>query len=155
MAPSRLLSSGPKQGSFASTKAFNARLKAKSSETSAESERGIGRRGNASRAGMEGALVVSKGLALSPIEESPIRDGALLLQEGRIMVYVRLRPMSRKEREQGAMQCVEIPNDRDVVLTEFCAEGDYLRSKRLKGRHFTFDVAFPDNAPQQEVYLQW
>ncbi|GAQ89427.1 Kinesin-like protein [Klebsormidium nitens] len=152
MAPSRPLPTGPKAGSFASTKAFNARLKAKASETSLEKASSTKQRGNAAKAGMERALVVSKGLALSPIEESPIRDGPLLLQEGQIMVYVRLRPMSRKEKEQGAMQCVDIPSDRDVALTEFCAEGDYLRSKRLKGRHFTFDVAFPETATQQEVY---
>lgn len=154
MAPSRALPTVPKAGSFASTKAFNARLKAKASETSLEKGT-TKQRGNAAKAGMERALVVSKGLALSPIEESPIRDAPLLLQEGRIMVYVRLRPMSRKEKEQGAMQCVDIPSDRDVALTEFCAEGDYLRSKRLKGRHFTFDVAFSDTATQQQVYRQW
>ncbi|KAJ6749086.1 KINESIN-LIKE PROTEIN [Salix purpurea] len=44
----------------------------------------------------------------------------------RILVFVRLRPMAKKEREAGL--------------------------KRLRGRHFTFDAAFPDSASQKEVY---
>ncbi|XP_004301084.1 PREDICTED: kinesin-like protein KIF19 [Fragaria vesca subsp. vesca] len=70
----------------------------------------------------------------------------------RIMVYVRLRPMSKKEKEGGSRCCVRIVNRRDVYLTEFANENDYLRLKRLRGRHFTFDASFPDSASQQEVY---
>ncbi|KAL2636325.1 hypothetical protein R1flu_007804 [Riccia fluitans] len=70
----------------------------------------------------------------------------------RIMVYVRLRPMSKKEKESGARSCVKIDNKRDVYLTEMALETDYLRLKRLRGRHFTFDAAFPDNTSQEEVY---
>ncbi|KAL3677502.1 hypothetical protein R1sor_027450 [Riccia sorocarpa] len=70
----------------------------------------------------------------------------------RIMVYVRLRPMSKKEKEAGARSCVKIVNNRDVYLTEMALETDYLRLKRLRGRHFAFDAAFPDNTSQEEVY---
>ncbi|KAJ4837705.1 Kinesin-like protein KIN-8A, partial [Turnera subulata] len=70
----------------------------------------------------------------------------------RILVFVRLRPMARKEREAGSRCCVRIMNRRDVYLTEFANENDYLRLKRLKGRHFTFDASFPDSTSQQEVY---
>ena len=70
----------------------------------------------------------------------------------RIMVYVRLRPMSKKEKEAGAQTCVRVDNKRDIYLTEFANENDYLRLKRLKGRHFAFDAAFPDTTAQQEVY---
>ncbi|CAM6046476.1 unnamed protein product [Sphagnum compactum] len=70
----------------------------------------------------------------------------------RIMVYVRLRPMSKKEKESGSRSCVRVVNKRDVYLTEFALETDYLRLKRLRGRHFAFDAAFPDNTAQQEVY---
>lgn len=71
----------------------------------------------------------------------------------RILVFVRLRPMAKKEKEAGSRCCVKIVNRRDVYLTEFANENDYLRLKRLRGRHFTFDASFPDNATQQEVYL--
>lgn len=70
----------------------------------------------------------------------------------RILVFVRLRPMAKKEKEAGSRCCVRIVNRRDVYLTEFANEHDYLRLKRLRGRHFTFDASFPDSTSQQEVY---
>lgn len=70
----------------------------------------------------------------------------------RILVFVRLRPMAKKEREAGLRCCVRIVNRRDVYLTEFANENDYLRLKRLRGRHFAFDAAFPDSTSQKEVY---
>ncbi|XP_031491492.1 kinesin-like protein KIN-8A isoform X2 [Nymphaea colorata] len=70
----------------------------------------------------------------------------------RILVFVRLRPMSKKEKEAGSHCSVKIPNKRDVYLTEHASENDYLRLKRLRGRHFTFDASFPDSTTQQEVY---
>lgn len=70
----------------------------------------------------------------------------------RILVFVRLRPMGKKEKEAGSRCCVRIVNKRDVFLTEFATENDYLRLKRLRGRHFTFDASFPDSTTQQEVY---
>ncbi|KAM7475399.1 hypothetical protein LguiB_022642 [Lonicera macranthoides] len=70
----------------------------------------------------------------------------------RILVFVRLRPMGKKEREAGSRCCVRIVNRRDVYLTEFANENDYLRLKRLRGRHFTFDASFPDSSTQLEVY---
>ncbi|XP_014520777.1 kinesin-like protein KIN-8A [Vigna radiata var. radiata] len=70
----------------------------------------------------------------------------------RILVFVRVRPLAKKETEAGARCCVRIVDRRDVYLTEFAAEKDYLRLKRLRGRHFTFDASFPDSASQQEVY---
>ncbi|CAI9786872.1 unnamed protein product [Fraxinus pennsylvanica] len=74
------------------------------------------------------------------------------MENGRILVFVRLRPVAKKEREAGSRCCVRIVNKRDVYLTEFANENDYLRLKRLRGRHFTFDASFPDSTTQQEVY---
>lgn len=70
----------------------------------------------------------------------------------RILVFVRLRPMAKKEKEAGSRCCVKIVNRRDVYLTEFANENDYLRLKRLRGRHFAFDASFPDSSSQHEVY---
>ncbi|XP_043718362.1 kinesin-like protein KIN-8A isoform X2 [Telopea speciosissima] len=70
----------------------------------------------------------------------------------RILVFVRLRPMAKKEKEAGSRCCVRIVNQRDIYLTEFASEMDYLRLKRLRGRHFTFDASFPDSTTQQGVY---
>ncbi|XP_004487346.1 kinesin-like protein KIN-8A isoform X2 [Cicer arietinum] len=70
----------------------------------------------------------------------------------RVTVFVRVRPISKKEKEAGSRCCVRIVNPRDVYLTEFVNPNDYLRLKRIRGRHFTFDACFPDSATQQEVY---
>ncbi|XP_077220402.1 kinesin-like protein KIN-8A isoform X2 [Tasmannia lanceolata] len=70
----------------------------------------------------------------------------------RIHVFVRLRPTAKKEKEAGSRCCVRIVNRRDVYLTEFATENDYLRLKRVRGRHFAFDASFPDSTTQQEVY---
>ncbi|VFQ67052.1 unnamed protein product [Cuscuta campestris] len=70
----------------------------------------------------------------------------------RILAFVRLRPMAKKERDAGARSCVKIVDGRDVYLTEFATENDYLRLRRLRGRHFTFDASFPESASQQQVY---
>lgn len=70
----------------------------------------------------------------------------------RILVFVRLRPMGKKEKDAGCRCCVRIVNQRDVFLTEFATENDYLRLKRLRGRHFTFDASFNDSTTQKEVY---
>ncbi|XP_019439251.1 PREDICTED: kinesin-like protein KIN-8A [Lupinus angustifolius] len=72
--------------------------------------------------------------------------------ESRILVFVRVRPMNKKEKEVGSRCCVKIANRRDVYLSEFANENDYLRLNRVRGRHFTFDASFPDSATQHEVY---
>jgi kinesin family member 18/19 len=72
--------------------------------------------------------------------------------ESRILVFVRSRPMSRKEKEAGPRSCVKIVNKKEVYLTEFASENDYLRLKRVRGRHFCFDSTFPDSTTQAEVY---
>ncbi|XP_021286238.1 kinesin-like protein KIN-8A isoform X2 [Herrania umbratica] len=80
------------------------------------------------------------------------KNGTMGGDDGRILVFVRLRPMAKKEKEVGSRCCVKIVNKRDVYLTEFANENDYLRLKRLRGRHFTFDASFPDSTSQHEVY---
>ncbi|KAK8306316.1 hypothetical protein V6Z11_D03G118900 [Gossypium hirsutum] len=80
------------------------------------------------------------------------KNGRIGGDESRIHVFVRLRPMAKKEKEAGSRCCVKIVNKKDVYLTEFANENDYLRLKRLKGRHFSFDASFPDSTTQHEVY---
>uniref|UniRef100_A0A2N9J1B2 Kinesin motor domain-containing protein n=1 Tax=Fagus sylvatica TaxID=28930 RepID=A0A2N9J1B2_FAGSY len=59
-----------------------------------------------------------------------------------ILVFVRLRPLAKEEKEAGLPCCVRILNQQDVYMTEFANKNDYLRLKRLHGRHFTFDASF-------------
>ncbi|MCL7023505.1 hypothetical protein MKW94_017937 [Papaver nudicaule] len=94
-----------------------------------------------------GGVGVKSGQELSTITENSLSSVG-----SRILVFVRLRPMAKKEKEAGSRNCVRIVNRRDVYLTEFASENDYLRLKRLRGRHFTFDASFTDSTPQQDVY---
>ncbi|XWS51300.1 hypothetical protein CRYUN_Cryun12cG0165100 [Craigia yunnanensis] len=91
---------------------------------------------------------------LEKIESSACteKNGRMGGNDSRILVFVRLRPMAKKEKEVGSRCCIKIVNKRDVYLTEFANENDYLRLKRLRGRHFTFDASFPDSTSQYEVY---
>ncbi|XP_020225001.1 kinesin-like protein KIN-8A [Cajanus cajan] len=82
----------------------------------------------------------------------PPKNPSLKANETRILVFVRVRPLAKKETEAGSRCCVRVVDRRDVFLTEFASEKDYLRLKRLRGRHFAFDASFPDSASQQEVY---
>ncbi|KAK9106795.1 hypothetical protein Syun_022806 [Stephania yunnanensis] len=85
--------------------------------------------------------------------EEANQDSNKVNNSSRILVFVRLRPMAKKEKEAGSRCCIRIVNRKDIYLTEFASSGnDYLRLKRLRGRHFTFDAAFPDSTTQQEVY---
>lgn len=70
----------------------------------------------------------------------------------RIMVFVRVRPLAKKEKEAGSRCCVKIANSCHIYMTEFATPNDYLRLKRIRGGHFTFDACFSDSAAQQEVY---
>lgn len=94
---------------------------------------------------------LSMGIGARNVTEAEKLD-SLDASVSRILVFVRLRPMGKKERENGARCCVKILNKRDVYLTEFTNENDYLRLKRLRVRHFTFDSSFPETTTQQEVY---
>lgn len=73
-------------------------------------------------------------------------------QADRISVYVRVRPMSNKEKEKGALCCVKVENKTEIYLTETSLDPDCLRLKRLKGRYFVFDGVFPEDTCQEDVY---
>lgn len=90
--------------------------------------------------------------ATAATANAAMENGEIGGGSSRIMVYVRLRPMSKKEKDGGSRSCVRIVNKKDVYLTEFASETDYLRLKRVRGRHFSFDASFPDSTTQQEVY---
>ena len=53
-------------------------------------------------------------------------------QADKIVVYVRLRPLSRKENDSGAKCCLKA----GMQLSDVAPEFDYLRLKRLKGTVF-------------------
>nr|XP_043636995.1 kinesin-like protein KIN-8A [Erigeron canadensis] len=91
----------------------------------------------------------AEGVVKNKVESEGVTIGNV---GSRILVFVRLRPLSKKEKEGGSRSCVRIVNQKEVYLTEFANENDYLRLKRLRGRHFTFDASFPDSSSQLDVY---
>ncbi|CAO2176792.1 unnamed protein product [Urochloa humidicola] len=132
-----------------------------------EKENVVGRAGNAMSCPIKKALPVLPSIPAPPTRKlslggaavggklkaaGEVGAGTAEAAENRILVFVRLRPMSRKEKEAGSRSCVKIVNKKEVYLTEYASENDYLRLKRLRGRHFCFDSAFPDSTTQAEVY---
>ncbi|KAL0925606.1 hypothetical protein M5K25_003966 [Dendrobium thyrsiflorum] len=112
--------------------------------------RKVAKAGAASRRTSTGSVLDGRGLmGIKKINEELETTGDMGSQ---IMVFVRLRPMGKKEEETGSRTCVRIVNKKDVYLTEFASETDYLRLKRVRGRHFCFDASFPESTSQQEVY---
>ncbi|KAJ1394711.1 P-loop containing nucleoside triphosphate hydrolase [Sesbania bispinosa] len=85
-------------------------------------------------------------------EKEPPLKSVMLRENTMPNTTVTRTPMNKKEKEAGSRCCVKIVNRRDVYLSEFANENDYLRLNRLRGRHFTFDASFPDSATQKEVY---
>jgi len=96
--------------------------------------------------------VVARRLSMPAPAPAKLKEEEIGKCGSRIMVFVRVRPMNKKEKELNSRCCVRIVNQRDVYLTEFANENDYLRLNRVKGRHFTFDASFTDSASQLQVY---
>ncbi|GLJ14717.1 hypothetical protein SUGI_0238550 [Cryptomeria japonica] len=69
----------------------------------------------------------------------------------RVMVYVRVRPLSKKEEEMGARSCVGTVSNKDILLKEI-GNKEISSSKRNCSQTYTFDAVFPEDVEQQEVY---
>ncbi|GLJ12754.1 hypothetical protein SUGI_0197160 [Cryptomeria japonica] len=72
----------------------------------------------------------------------------------RIMVYVRVRPLSKKEEKMGVCSCVSAVNKKDLLLKDYgnkenssCKWNSWNSSQT-----YTFDAVFLESVEQQEVY---
>lgn len=100
-----------------------------------------------------GEVPMSEGMAVKTMRKIEVGPVPETRENGsRILVFVRLRPMAKKEKDAGARSCIRIINRKEVYLTGLAMETDYLRLKRIQGRHFCFDASFPESTTQQEVY---
>ncbi|CAD8105985.1 unnamed protein product [Paramecium sonneborni] len=71
-----------------------------------------------------------------------------------ILVAIRVRPLSQKERSLSEFETIRILDNKMIVLLdpEQEREDDLLRKNRLKETNFAFDFVFDDFASQQMIY---
>lgn len=77
------------------------------------------------------------------------------LQAGQanILVAVRCRPYSKKEKEQDQPNIVQILEDKVVVLLDLVEDGaEAYRVNRTKEKQYAFDFAFQPTATQQVIF---
>lgn len=77
------------------------------------------------------------------------------LQAGQanILVAVRCRPYTKKEKEQDLPSIVQILEDKVVVLQDLATDGaEAYRVNRTKEKQYAFDFAFQPTATQQMVF---
>ncbi|DAZ98856.1 TPA: hypothetical protein N0F65_002581 [Lagenidium giganteum] len=70
-----------------------------------------------------------------------------------MLVAVRLRPLTDKEKQQGQRSCCRVVGDQAVII-EKTSHGALLRSQQSFEKEYAFDVAFPEDATQAEVYTK-
>eukprot|EP01135_Chromosphaera_perkinsii_P003642 Nk52_evm21s250 gene=Nk52_evmTU21s250 len=75
--------------------------------------------------------------------------------ESKLMVAVRIRPLSTAEKMAGAENIAEVLDKKVVVLKDPIDESDdILRANRSREKRYAFDVVFEDDAPQNDVYMK-
>ncbi|KDO32722.1 hypothetical protein SPRG_02420 [Saprolegnia parasitica CBS 223.65] len=67
-------------------------------------------------------------------------------------VAVRLRPISEKELQEGQRSCCHVANDQTVVIEKEAARVGYLKSQKGSSNEYAYDIAFSEEATQDEVY---
>ncbi|EQC32541.1 hypothetical protein SDRG_09864 [Saprolegnia diclina VS20] len=69
-----------------------------------------------------------------------------------VIVAVRLRPISEKELQEGQRSCCSVANDQTVVIEKEAARVGYLKSQKGSSNEYAYDIAFSEEATQDEVY---
>eukprot|EP00736_Rhodelphis_marinus_P000543 Rmarinus@m.12582 len=69
-----------------------------------------------------------------------------------ILVAVRVRPMSKREKQNRYNDIVKVLDRKVVVVDDDTWKDDVLRSHRTREKRYAFDYAFEPTATQQEVY---
>ncbi|CAM9707501.1 unnamed protein product, partial [Choristocarpus tenellus] len=70
----------------------------------------------------------------------------------RILVAVRVRPLSATEVSQGKRSCCDVLNSTTMAISKRAATGAYLRSQQGSVNEYTFDHVFPPETSQSTVY---
>jgi kinesin family protein 18/19 len=73
--------------------------------------------------------------------------------QSNILVAVRVRPLLKKEREQGCKNIIRVLDRKVVVLLDPGVHSDdVLRAKRNREKRYAFDYAFDTLTSQEEIY---
>ena len=69
-----------------------------------------------------------------------------------MLVAVRLRPLSNKEKQKGEKSCCQVIDNKIVAITKAPRVGAVLKSEMGSVNEYQFDEAFDDTISQEEVY---
>ena len=69
-----------------------------------------------------------------------------------MLVAVRMRPLSSKEKAKGEKSCCQVIGDKIVAITKAQRPGAVLKSEMGSVNEYQFDEAFNENVSQEEVY---
>lgn len=93
-----------------------------------------------------------------PAAATDTQEYVAQLEQGasNVLVAIRARPLSKKEKEQDPKPILEILERKVVVLIDPLSEQavpeEAFRINRTKERQYAFDFAFTEDTPQLEVY---
>ena len=68
-----------------------------------------------------------------------------------MLVAVRLRPLNKKEIDQGVQSCCEVINN-SIVAIKKAGNGGYLKSEQTAINDYQYDICFDEDSSQNEVY---
>jgi kinesin family protein 18/19 len=123
-----------------------AKVKGDSRASSVEPE-AVAFAGHRSMVSSESGESISVNLSTRGFEES-LRSG-----QANILVAVRTRPISSREKAAGAQEAIKVLDGKVVVLLDSeSSPGDFLRKSRSRERRYAFDHAFDENCVQRHVY---
>ncbi|OQS00325.1 kinesin motor domain-containing protein [Thraustotheca clavata] len=69
-----------------------------------------------------------------------------------VIVAVRIRPLSLDEQNHGHRSCCHVVGDQTVIIEKEGIPNRHLKSQRGSTNEYGFDIAFPVEATQDEVY---
>ena len=83
---------------------------------------------------------------------SAAAGGGQQQQLERVVVAVRIRPLSQSEENAGARACVDTLGPKNIVIRKAGKPGAALKSQQEQRNEYAFDEAFGASATQDEVY---
>nr|CCA25314.1 kinesin putative [Albugo laibachii Nc14] len=69
-----------------------------------------------------------------------------------MLVAVRLRPINQHEERQGHRKCCRVIGNQTIVIERLGQPQHHLKSQQRSEREYAFDLAFSEEATQNEIY---
>jgi kinesin family protein 18/19 len=74
------------------------------------------------------------------------------MSNSKMLVAVRVRPLSSSEKENGLFSCCHVLDNQIVAIKKEACSGGYLKSQKGGLSEYAFDAAFDERSTQRQVY---